>query len=155
MATLTVRDLDDDVRDALRSLAASNGRSMEAEVREVLTGYVRARRRPTLLEATERFRRATGGLVGVQALPVGRQRDSLVLAVASVLESLAGRIWAFDEGAAAEYALIVIERRDLGAPITTMDAQIAAIARSRGLAVATRDVAGLRCSGLTVIDPWS
>ena len=94
-------------------------------------------------------------LLGVQALPVGRQRDSLVLAVASVLESLAGRIWAFDEGAAAEYALIVIERRDLGAPITTMDAQIAAIARSRGLAVATRDVAGLRCSGLTVIDPWS
>ncbi|MBP6994532.1 MAG: toxin-antitoxin system [Phycicoccus sp.] len=62
MATLTVRDLDDDVRDALRSLAASNGRSMEAEVREVLTGYVRARRRPTLLEATERFRRATGGV---------------------------------------------------------------------------------------------
>lgn len=62
MATLTVRDLDDDVRDELRSLAARHGRSMEAEVRAVLTGYVREQRRPTLLEATERFRRETGGV---------------------------------------------------------------------------------------------
>ncbi|MCE1180496.1 MAG: toxin-antitoxin system [Micrococcales bacterium] len=62
MATLTVRDLDDDVRDGLRSLAARNGRSMEAEVRAVLTGHVRGLRRPTLLEATARFRRETGGI---------------------------------------------------------------------------------------------
>lgn len=62
MATLTVRDLDDHVRDELRSLAARHGRSMEAEVRAVLTGYVREQRRPTLLEAAERFRRETGGI---------------------------------------------------------------------------------------------
>lgn len=62
MATLTVRDLDDHVRDELRSLAARHGRSMEAEVRAVLTGYVRGQRRPTLLEAAERFRRETGGI---------------------------------------------------------------------------------------------
>ncbi len=62
MATLTVRDLDDDVRDELRLLAARNGRSMEAEVRAVLTGYVRGQSRPTLLEAAERFRRETGGV---------------------------------------------------------------------------------------------
>lgn len=36
MATLTVRDLPDDVRDKLRIRAAENGRSMEAEVRTVL-----------------------------------------------------------------------------------------------------------------------
>ncbi len=62
MATLTVRDLDDHVRDELRSLAARNGRSMEAEVRAVLTQHVREQRRPTLIEATERFRRETGGV---------------------------------------------------------------------------------------------
>lgn len=62
MATLTVRDLDDHVRDELRSLAARNGRSMEAEVRAVLSEHVQAQRRPTLLEATERFRRETGGV---------------------------------------------------------------------------------------------
>ncbi len=36
MATLTIRNLPDHVRDALRVRAAKNGRSMEAEVREML-----------------------------------------------------------------------------------------------------------------------
>ncbi len=94
-------------------------------------------------------------LLGVGALPAGGRRDSLAQAVAMVLDSLAGRVWAFDECAAAEYALIVVERRELGRPISTMDAQIAAIARSREAAVATRDIAGLACSGLTLIDPWT
>jgi plasmid stability protein len=36
MATLTIRNLPDEVRDRLRVRAAQNGRSMEAEVRELL-----------------------------------------------------------------------------------------------------------------------
>ncbi|HEX4559690.1 MAG TPA: Arc family DNA-binding protein [Mycobacterium sp.] len=36
MATLTVRDLDDDLKAALRVRAAKHGRSMESEVREIL-----------------------------------------------------------------------------------------------------------------------
>lgn len=36
MATLTIRDLDDDLKAALRVRAAENGRSMESEVREIL-----------------------------------------------------------------------------------------------------------------------
>ncbi|MFL5260081.1 MAG: FitA-like ribbon-helix-helix domain-containing protein [Hyphomicrobiales bacterium] len=36
MATLTIRDLPDMVRNALRVAAARNGRSMEAEVRDLL-----------------------------------------------------------------------------------------------------------------------
>ena len=36
MATLTVREFDDDLRDQLRVRAAEHGRSMEAEVREIL-----------------------------------------------------------------------------------------------------------------------
>lgn len=36
MANLTIRNLPDDVRDALRVRAARRGRSMEAEVRQVL-----------------------------------------------------------------------------------------------------------------------
>ena len=36
MATLTIRDLDDDLKARLRVRAAENGRSMEAEVRELL-----------------------------------------------------------------------------------------------------------------------
>ncbi|WP_131765171.1 FitA-like ribbon-helix-helix domain-containing protein [Candidatus Protofrankia californiensis] len=36
MATLTIRDLDDEVKARLRVRAAHNGRSMEAEVRAIL-----------------------------------------------------------------------------------------------------------------------
>lgn len=36
MATLTIRDLDDDLKARLRIRAAEHGRSMEAEVREIL-----------------------------------------------------------------------------------------------------------------------
>jgi len=36
MATLTIRDLDDDLKAALRVRAAQHGRSMEAEVRAIL-----------------------------------------------------------------------------------------------------------------------
>lgn len=36
MATLTIRDLDDELRVRLRVRAAQHGRSMEAEVREIL-----------------------------------------------------------------------------------------------------------------------
>ena len=40
MATLTIRNLPDAVRDKLRVRAAQNGRSMEAEARLVLEGAV-------------------------------------------------------------------------------------------------------------------
>lgn len=36
MATLTIRDFDDELKSALRVRAAEHGRSMEAEVREIL-----------------------------------------------------------------------------------------------------------------------
>lgn len=41
MASISVRDLDDGVRERLRVRAARNGRSMEAEVRAILTDAVR------------------------------------------------------------------------------------------------------------------
>jgi plasmid stability protein len=37
MATLTIRRLDDEIYQRLRERARSNGRSLEAEVREILT----------------------------------------------------------------------------------------------------------------------
>ncbi|QNF93271.1 FitA-like ribbon-helix-helix domain-containing protein [Janibacter indicus] len=50
MAAITVRNLDDEVRDELRLRAASHGHSMEAEVRSILTAAVSQRRhRPNAL----------------------------------------------------------------------------------------------------------
>lgn len=40
MAQMLVRDLDDEVRDRLRERARAHGRSMEAEVRDILTAVV-------------------------------------------------------------------------------------------------------------------
>ena len=40
MASMSIRDLDDGVRDRLRLRAAANGRSMEAEARAILAAAV-------------------------------------------------------------------------------------------------------------------
>ncbi|MFC7549126.1 Arc family DNA-binding protein [Plantactinospora sp. GCM10030261] len=40
MAALSIRDLDDSVREKLRLRAARNGRSMEAEIRAILASAV-------------------------------------------------------------------------------------------------------------------
>jgi plasmid stability protein len=50
MATLTIRNLPDDVRDRLRIEAAKNGRSMEAEARAVLEAAVKGRKRRSAAE---------------------------------------------------------------------------------------------------------
>jgi plasmid stability protein len=65
VATLTVRNLDDDLVRALRIRAAEHGRSAEAEHREILRQVlVRGDRDPTRTAAAERlaeFRRRTAG----------------------------------------------------------------------------------------------
>jgi plasmid stability protein len=43
MAAVSIRNLDDDVRDRLRVRAARRGHSMEAEIRSILTEAVRER----------------------------------------------------------------------------------------------------------------
>ena len=63
MATLTIRDVEPEVRDGLREIAAAHGRSMEAELRALVNDHVALhRRRPTIREDTERFRNTTGGV---------------------------------------------------------------------------------------------
>jgi plasmid stability protein len=43
MASLTIRRLDDNVYEALKTRARCNGRSLEAEAREILTARTRSR----------------------------------------------------------------------------------------------------------------
>ena len=45
MATILIRNLDDSVRDALRSLAHRHGRSVEAEARDILAREAKTGRR--------------------------------------------------------------------------------------------------------------
>jgi predicted nucleic acid-binding protein len=69
-------------------------------------------------------------------------------------EDFAERILPFDSAAARAFAAIAARRRRRGRPISEFDAQIAAIALSRGATLATRNVEDLTDSEITVISPW-
>lgn len=76
MATLTIRDLDDSVRDQLRLRAARHGRSMEAEVREILADAV-SPVEATMYDVLMDLRSRTGGVDLDPYLPerAGREHD--------------------------------------------------------------------------------
>jgi toxin FitB len=94
-------------------------------------------------------------LFGIALLPPSRRRRLLESVVAQIIEDdFAGRILPFDSTAAREFADIAATRRRTGRPISEADGRIAAIARSRGAALATRNVTDFADCGLTIIDPW-
>ncbi len=86
----------------------------------------------------------------------GRKRKILGAAARQIYEiDFAGRVLPFDGPAAREFALIAAERKKIGREIKILDAQIAAIARVHGAAIATRDVGDFARTGVTIINPWT
>ena len=61
----------------------------------------------------------------------------------------------FDNGTAREYADIAASRRTAGRPVAPADCQIAAIARSRDLTIATRNVRHFADMEIELVDPWA
>ena len=94
-------------------------------------------------------------MLGARLLPAGKRRQQLEQALEAMFrEDFAGRILPFDAGSAADYAVIVAARRRAGTPISQFDGQIAAIALSHRLGLATRNVADFEGCGLAVTNPW-
>ena len=94
-------------------------------------------------------------LYGLALLADGRRRRILEAAIAQILVTqFSGRILPFDSAAAREFADIAVTRRRVGQPIGEADARIAAIARSRGAALAARNIGDFVACGVTLIDPW-
>jgi hypothetical protein len=94
-------------------------------------------------------------LHGLMLLPPGRRRRALEAAASSMFaEDFEGRILGFGADAAPPYARIASERRKAGRPISHFAAQIAAIARSTGASVATRNVDDFDGCGVRVVNPW-
>ena len=92
---------------------------------------------------------------GAAIMPAGRRREALASEIEAMLrDAFERRILPFDSDAAVAYADIASGRRAAGRPVSHADCQIAAIARSRGMAVARRNVRDFVDMGIDVIDPW-
>lgn len=94
--------------------------------------------------------------LGIALLPDGLRKQGLRQAALAMFdEEFWGRSLVFDDQAADRYAVIVAQRRKQGRPISVEDAQIAAIALTQDLAIATRNSADFEgIEGLLVINPW-
>ncbi len=94
-------------------------------------------------------------LHGIARLPVSHRRATLSRAFHDMVASeFAGRVLAFDDVAAEHYADIVVTREQRGRPISMADAQIAAICRSHGAVLATRNTADFVDLDVDLGDPW-
>ena len=67
MAAITVRNVPDEVRRALRARAVRHGRSAEAEVRQILEGAARPEGRLKLGDFLVSIAREAGGLTDAEA----------------------------------------------------------------------------------------
>jgi plasmid stability protein len=66
MASITIRNLDDDIKQRLRMRAAEHGRSMEEEAREILRRVMSETAAPRDLAAAIRARVAPGARVDLE-----------------------------------------------------------------------------------------
>lgn len=93
---------------------------------------------------------------GAAILPAGRRRDTLAFEIDAMLrDAFEDRVLPFDSDAARAFGNIAAVRRSLGRPVAPADCQIAAIAASRGMAVATRNVRDFENMGIEIVDPWA
>lgn len=95
-------------------------------------------------------------LAGLRRLPDGRRRDALTRRIDAALAPYRGgrAVLSFDDVAADRYADVLVARARAGAPISTADAQIAAICLTHGATCATRNVKDFQHTGVELVDPW-
>jgi toxin FitB len=91
---------------------------------------------------------------GIARLPDGRRKQVLLAAADEIFSVFADQVVPVDTAAAEHYAVIASSRERAGKPIAGFDALIAAVCRSRGAALATRNVPDFDGTGIEVIDPW-
>jgi len=88
-------------------------------------------------------------------MPDGHCKKGLSEAVNALITSdFRHRLEPFDVLAADQYADVVTAREHAGQPISTSDAQIAAICRVLNATLATRNTSDFTGIGVNLIDPW-
>lgn len=91
---------------------------------------------------------------GIARLPDGRRKQVLLAAADDIFTAFEDQVLPVDTAAAENYAVIASSRERAGKPITSFDALIAAVCRSQGAALATRNVSDFEGTGIEIIDPW-
>ena len=92
---------------------------------------------------------------GLNLMPAGKRRAARAMVAAGIFESFEDRCLAFEAGAAVVFGLISARRIRSGRPISTEDAQIAAIALVHRMKLATRNTRDFEgITGLEVLNPF-
>ncbi len=93
--------------------------------------------------------------LGIALLPDGKRKVDLERAATLMFAEFPNRCLSFDADAASQYAAIVAKRTRIGRPVSVEDAQIAAIAVTQGLTLATRNTKDFKLiENLSLINPW-
>ncbi|MDR2895843.1 MAG: type II toxin-antitoxin system VapC family toxin [Propionibacteriaceae bacterium] len=87
---------------------------------------------------------------GIAILPAGARKEQLIHEAHLFLSKTAQWILPFGARDASEYAIITAQRR----PISIFDAQIAAITRTAGATLATRNIKDFENCGITLVNPY-
>ena len=94
-------------------------------------------------------------LTGLALLPDGRRKDFLSTHIEGLITRARERSCCYDEQAARALATIMAARRRVGREVSKpVDAMIAAVAASRGMAVATRNTTDFADMGVELVNPW-
>lgn len=95
-------------------------------------------------------------LARVERLPAGRRKQTLAALIEGAMLPYRNSkaILTFGEGAASCYAQVLAERERAGLPISTADAQIAAICLEHDAVCATRNVSDFAMTGVRLLNPW-
>jgi len=92
---------------------------------------------------------------GITRLPDGRRKQVLLAAADDIFRNFEDQVLPVDAVAAEHYAVVASSRERSGKPISSFDALIAAVCRSQGAALATRNLPDFDGTGVELIDPWT
>lgn len=91
----------------------------------------------------------------VARLPDGRRRQELAARVVRMLDVvLGGRCASLTSASAPHYGAISAQRQRAGRSLAVPDLQIAAICRSHGATLATRNTKDFADTGVELVNPW-
>ena len=92
---------------------------------------------------------------GLGAMPEGKRQQFLSERFEEFVNmGFTGRILPFDIHSAKLYGDIMSHRKAIGRPMSTLDGQIASIAKSTGFTLATRNIKDFQDSDIKIINPF-